>query len=264
MRQIDILVLSDLHLGTYGAHAEDLNNYLKSINPKTLILNGDIIDMWSFKKRYFPKAHWDVLKTLLEKLLSGTVIYYLTGNHDDRLRKISDISIGQFHLADKLVLDIDGQSHWFFHGDVFDASINHSKLIAKLGAKAYDLLILTNRIINRIRIKLGLSPLSFSKKVKKNVKQAISLISDFEETAIGIGIENKYDYVICGHIHQPTMRKVHKSQGSITYMNSGDWVESLTSLEYTNKQWKIYNHLAEQLTDQTTLINKSSSEYSLT
>ncbi len=44
-RKLDIAVISDVHLGTYGCHAKELNKYLKSIDPNILILNGDIIDI---------------------------------------------------------------------------------------------------------------------------------------------------------------------------------------------------------------------------
>ncbi|MEM9992012.1 MAG: UDP-2,3-diacylglucosamine diphosphatase, partial [Bacteroidota bacterium] len=49
-RSIDMVVLSDTHLGTYGCHAKALRNYLNSIEVDTLVLNGDFIDMWQFKK----------------------------------------------------------------------------------------------------------------------------------------------------------------------------------------------------------------------
>ena len=65
-RKIPLVVISDVHLGTYGCHANELLQYLKSINPKTLVLNGDIIDMWSFSKRYFPASHMNVLRHIIK------------------------------------------------------------------------------------------------------------------------------------------------------------------------------------------------------
>lgn len=55
-RKIEVLVLSDIHLGTFGCNAEQLLRYLKSIKPQTVVLNGDIFDMWQFSKRYWQKA----------------------------------------------------------------------------------------------------------------------------------------------------------------------------------------------------------------
>lgn len=250
MRDLDLAVISDLHLGTYGSHAKEFTEYLESINPKTLILNGDIIDMWQFKKGYFPPAHWSAIKCLLNKITQGVNVYYLTGNHDDHLRRLSDLSLTNFSILDKLVLELDNKKYWFFHGDVFDNSVNHSKWIAQFGGKAYDQLIRLNRVINLIRTKFRLGPVSFSKRIKSNVKKAVKFIGDFENTAIELGLENNYDYVICGHIHQAKIKTVRKGLNEITYMNSGDWVESLTSLEMVDGEWKIYNYLEEHTFDE--------------
>ena len=73
-RNIDIAVISDVHLGTYGCHARELNNYLKSIQPRTLILNGDIFDIWYFKKSYFPKEHMEVVRRILKNSSPWSVI----------------------------------------------------------------------------------------------------------------------------------------------------------------------------------------------
>lgn len=241
-RIVDLVVISDVHLGTYGCHAKELMEYLSSIKPKTLILNGDIIDIWQFRKSYFPKSHLKVVKKLLDFASKGTKVYYLTGNHDEMLRKFSDTTMGNFCLADKVVLELDGKKAWFFHGDVFDSSVHHAKWIAKLGGWGYDYLILLNRFINYLLLKMGKEPYSLSKKIKASVKKAVKFISDFETTAADLAIENEYDYVICGHIHEPNITKVTNKKGSVTYLNSGDWIENLTALEYNKKRWKLYRY----------------------
>lgn len=147
-RKLEVVVLSDVHLGTYGCHAEELLIYLSSIQPKTLILNGDIIDIWQFRKQYFPKAHLKVLKKFLSMASEGVEIYYITGNHDEALRRFSGHSLGSLSIQDKIVLPLDGKNTWIFHGDVFDPSIRHTKWLAKMGGKGYDLLIFLNRLIN--------------------------------------------------------------------------------------------------------------------
>jgi UDP-2,3-diacylglucosamine pyrophosphatase LpxH len=242
-RNVDIVVISDIHLGTYGCHARELHYYLKSIEPKTLVLNGDIFDMWNFKKRYFPKEHMEVVRRLLKMAVNGTKVYYLTGNHDDVLRKFGEMSLGLIHLRNKLVFQVDGRTHWVFHGDVFDLSIQRARWLAKLGAKGYDLLIRMNRAINATRKFFGFSPVSFAGRVKKGVKGAVKFIADFEKTAIDIAADKGYDCVICGHIHQPEMREIGLPDGKkITYMNSGDWVEHLSALEYNNGAWSLYKY----------------------
>lgn len=246
-RPVDLVVISDVHLGTYGCHAIELNRYLKSIRPRILILNGDIMDMWQFKKYYWPDSHMKVLKTITTLLSKGTVVYYLTGNHDEKLRKFSDFKVGNFHLRDKLLIELNGQTAWFFHGDVFDVTMRYSKTIAKLGGIGYDLLILLNRMVNFVSCKLGRGKMSFSKSIKDGVKTAVKFIDDFENTATDLAIDNGYEYVVCGHIHRPVIKRSVNGKGSVTYLNSGDWVENLTSLEYHNGEWVLYRYDEKQL-----------------
>ena len=217
-REPDIVVISDVHLGTYGCHAKELLTYLKSIRPKTLVINGDFIDIWQFRKRYFPKEHMQVIQRILKMAAKGTKVYYITGNHDDTLRRYSDFSTGNIHLRDKLVLQLKDKRAWVFPGDIFDLSVN------------------------KIRKVFGLQPMSLAKEAKQRVKKAVSFISDFEETAIDLAGQQKYDYVICGHIHQPQMRTTNGHGHPITYLNAGDWVENLTALEYQWGQWSIYQY----------------------
>lgn len=248
-RKLDILVLSDVHLGTYGCHAKELLLYLKTIKPKTVILNGDIIDIWQFSKRYWPKTHMRVIKQLMTWMSKGVKIYYITGNHDEMLRKFVGFKMGSLKIVNKVILELDnGKKAWFFHGDVFDVTMQHSKWLAKLGAVGYDTLIHINSFANFVSEKIfKKGKLSLSKKIKNSVKSAVKFINSFEQTAADIGISNHYDYVVCGHIHQPEMREIENDNGRIMYMNSGDWIENLTSLEYVNGEWKIYRFDANEM-----------------
>lgn len=245
LRELDLVVISDIHLGTYGCHARELCSYFESIRPKILVLNGDIIDCWQFSKWYWPSAHMEVIHHLFRFAAEGTQVYYLTGNHDEVFRRFSGISFPGFILDDKLVLELDGKKAWFFHGDVFDITMKKSPWLARLGAIGYDTLILINRAANFISEKvLKKGRISLSKRIKESVKQAVSFISDFENTACEIASKKGYDYVICGHIHQPVIRPY---SDCLTYMNSGDWVENLTTLEYHQKNWTIYQYSQTEL-----------------
>src|SRR5918993_1227238 len=180
-REVELVVLSDIHLGTYGCHAEELLRYLKSIKAQRLILNGDIIDMWQFSKRYWPKAHMQVLKHITGLLTKNTKIIYLTGNHDEMLRKFSGFRLGSFRIDNKVVLNLNGKKAWIFHGDVFDVTMQHSKWLAKLGAIGYYTLIVINGLANFISEKVfGKGRFSFSKKIKNSVKTAVKFINNFE------------------------------------------------------------------------------------
>lgn len=241
-RQVDIIVISDVHLGTYGCRAKELLHYLKSVKPKIVVLNGDIIDIWQFSKSYWPKSHMKVIKHLMNWLSKGVKVYYITGNHDEMLRKFEGFKMGSFQILNKLVLELENnEKAWIFHGDVFDVTMQHSKWLAKLGAIGYDSLILINSFANWISESVfNNGKLSFSKKLKNSVKSAVKFINSFEQTAADIGISNNYQYVICGHIHHPEMRLIEHEQGRIMYLNSGDWIENLSALEYHNGNWTLF------------------------
>jgi UDP-2,3-diacylglucosamine pyrophosphatase LpxH len=245
-RSLEVAVISDVHLGTYGCHAKELTNYLKSISPNILILNGDIVDGWQFNKHFFPASHIAVLKEIMHMTTSGTRVFYITGNHDEMLRRYCDIQVGNFTLTDKLVLEIDSKMTWIFHGDVFDNTTKGAaKIIAKMGSKGYGLLILFNRMVNFILKCFGAEKISISKRVMHEVNKAVSKVNDFELIAAELAIEKKYDYVICGHIHKPQKRIIENKDGKVIYLNSGDWVEHLTALEYSQNEWSIFEYDAK-------------------
>jgi UDP-2,3-diacylglucosamine pyrophosphatase LpxH len=241
-RQVDLVIISDVHLGTYGCHAKELLAYLKSIDPKMLVLNGDIIDIWQFNKRYWPKSHMKVIKQLTSLIAKGTDVKYVTGNHDEMLRKFTGFEMGSFSIVNKLRLPLKDGEAWIFHGDVFDVTMQHSKWLAKLGGFGYDMLILLNRAVNYFSEKLGRGRISLSKKIKNSVKSAVSFINDFEGLVIDLAADNGFKYVVCGHIHQPQIKTVETSNGEVTYLNSGDWVENLTALEYNKGEWTMYRY----------------------
>ena len=239
-RDVHTVVLSDTHLGTYGCHAKELLSYLKSIRPKIILLNGDIIDIWNFKKRYFPKSHLKVLKYLIHLAQKGTEVYYITGNHDEMLRKFADSDLGNIHLRNQITLRFGDQKAWIFHGDIFDASIQNARWLAKIGGWSYDALIWFNQKTNKIMKILGREPYSLSKVIKDSVKKAVKYIGDFEQAAAELAKARGFDLVICGHIHQPQMRNMVTAHGSIQYLNSGDWIENLTALEWTGEEWSLF------------------------
>ncbi|PKQ64463.1 UDP-2,3-diacylglucosamine hydrolase [Labilibaculum filiforme] len=241
-REVDVLVLSDIHLGTMGCRAEELLKYLSSIQPKKVILNGDIVDIWQFSKRFWPKSHMRIIKHFTSFLSKGIPVYYVTGNHDELLRKFEGFTLGGLQVVNKIVLNLDGKKAWIFHGDVFDVTMQHAKWLTKLGSIGYDLLILINAVVNFFAKMLGKEKVSLSKKIKNSVKSAVKYINNFEDIAADIAIRKGYEYVVCGHIHQPELKEVSNTQGTTMYLNSGDWVESLSALEYHQGKWSIYEY----------------------
>ncbi|MGK0388446.1 MAG: UDP-2,3-diacylglucosamine pyrophosphatase LpxH [Maribacter sp.] len=250
-REIDILVISDTHLGTFGSSALELLKYLRSVQPKLIILNGDVIDIWQFNKYYFPEEHTAVLQEIMYFATSGVPTYHTTGNHDDLLRRYTDFSFANIHLVDSLVLEVDGKTAWIFHGDAFDHSVGGiAKTVAQIGGRFYDWSIFFNRQLNKLLRKIGLKPVFISKKMKDYVKSAVKKMNDFEQKGIDLGIEKGYDFVICGHVHRPTIKKHTNENGSTVYLNSGDWLENLTSLEYSEGKWRLYKYKDEDFPDE--------------
>lgn len=242
-RRLDVVVISDVHLGTYGCRAKELLNYLRSIQPEMLILNGDIIDGWQFSKRFFPSFHMEVIRELMQFSTKGTRVVYITGNHDEILRRYTDLHMGSFSLTDKLVLEIDRKMTWIFHGDIFDNTTRGSaRLIARLGSNGYGMLILFNRFVNALLALAGREKVSISKKIMEGINKAVAKVNDLEQIASGLAIRKNYDFVICGHIHQPAIKTIENDEGKVIYLNSGDWIENMTALEYENNSWRLFHY----------------------
>ena len=242
-RNIDLVVLSDFHLGTYGSKAKQISQYLKGIKPEVLVLNGDIVDVWQFSKNYWPTSHMKVIKQLVNLMVNDTKVVYIPGNHDEMMRKFVGTEIGNLTITNQWVTQLNGQNAWIFHGDVLDTTMQHAKWIAKLGAKAYGCLILLNRFLNFLLKIKGFTPYPLSKKLKERAKKAGKAKKQFEAAILEMAKANAYDLVICGHLHQAEIKTITDSEGnSIQYMNSGDWVESMTALEFNRGEWSLYQY----------------------
>ena len=241
-RNLDILVISDLHLGTYGSEADEVLAYLDTINANKIVINGDFVDIMLFNKRFWPSSHMKVIKYFLDLISQGKEIYYVTGNHDELMRKFLNFKIQNFKIVNQIVLETAKGKVWIFHGDVFDFSIQ-TQWLTKLAGFLYDYMIIFNSWINKkIMRPLGRKRLNFSKTIKSNVKTAVQYFANFEMKASKVAQKNGYKYVVCGHIHTPKIESFNINGEEVIYMNSGDWLESLSSLEYADNKWSIYMH----------------------
>ena len=222
------LFLSDVHLGARACQAEELLAFLETHDADTIYLIGDIIDGWALRKGwYWPPAHNDVIGALLEKARGGARVIYLPGNHDEFLRGYYGTHFGGIVVQERALHEAaDGARYLVLHGDAFDFVICHAPWLAHLGDAAYKLAILCNRAATAVRRRLGLPYWSLSAWAKLKVKNAVSVISRFEEAlsveAARVGAEG----VICGHIHHAADRQIEGAR----YLNTGDWVESCTAI----------------------------------
>jgi UDP-2,3-diacylglucosamine pyrophosphatase LpxH len=223
------IVISDVHLGTQGSKAKEIVNFFKQFYCDMLILNGDIIDGWQLKKQgSWKKKHSAFFRQILKAIDEyDTKVIYLRGNHDDFLDQILPLNIGKnFSIQRDMILESGQKKFFVTHGDVFDSVTSNMKWLAYLGDIGYTFLLTLNKFYNQFRRMRGLPYFSLSALIKSKVKAAVNYVSDFEEKLTELAIAENCDGVICGHIHQPAIREI----GNLIYMNSGDWVESMTAL----------------------------------
>ncbi len=227
-RHYRTLFLSDIHLGTRGSQAELLLDFLRYNESDELFLVGDIVDGWRLKSGwYWPQAHNDVVQKLLRKVRKGARVVFVPGNHDEFAREFVGMEFGGVEVIDHVIHETaDGKKFLVVHGDQFDIVVRHARWLAHLGDWAYDFAIWTNTWFNVARRRLGLPYWSFSKWAKLKVKNAVSFIGDFEVMLAGEARKRGVDGVICGHIHHAVIRDIE----GITYVNTGDFVESCTAI----------------------------------
>ncbi len=239
IRKLDIAVISDIHLATLASKAKPLLKYLKSIQPKKLVLNGDIIDSWRFSRNYFPKAHLKVIRQFVKMIEKGVHVVYITGNHDDVFRKFNYTRLGNFSIVNQLELTTGDQKTWIFHGDVFDHIIHNSPWLAKFGAAAYGLLTGFNKVLNVFIRPFGGQDMILYKSMKDRIIKEKKVLTNFER-AIGMAALSKnIDVVICGHTHIPVDKIIPTEKGTVRYINCGDWVEHFSAAECLNGQWTL-------------------------
>ena len=222
------IILSDVHLGTPNSKVREVNHFLKHTQSEKLILNGDIIDGWQLRRgAQWTKLHTKFVRLVLKKLeKKNTQVVYLRGNHDDVLGRFLPLEFENLSIVEEHIHENPHGRYLVLHGDVFDSVIKNFVPLAHLGDFGYKLLLGVNRVYNKFRAWRGLEYYSLSKVIKAKVKSAVNFVSKFEEKLAAFARARGCVGVICGHIHTPEIRQI----GDIHYLNSGDWVESLTAI----------------------------------
>lgn len=240
----EIIVMSDIHLGTKDSKAKEAVNFLKQNPCDTLILNGDIVDGWALKRgSTWKNKHMDFIRYIMKLTETGTNVIWLRGNHDDFLKDFIPFTLGNMEFREDYVISSGGKSYYVLHGDVFDVFVTKMKWIAKIGSIGYDLALWVNRWYNRYREFRGKPYFSLSKRIKNSVKLATNFVNDFENHIVHLAKINKYNGVICGHIHSPIIKEID----GIEYLNSGDWVENMSALILNNGKWKLINYTEKEV-----------------
>lgn len=245
------IVVSDIHFGTTHSKVNQISDFLSRVDCGRLILNGDIIDGWHLQKSGISKwkaEHTHFFKIIMKMMEKhGTEIIYIRGNHDDFLDNLAPLQFANLTITKDYILESNGKHYFVTHGDVFDKVTTSMKWLAKLGDIGYTLLLWLNSQYNRYRVRKGKPYYSLSQAIKQKVKSAVSYISDFENVLVDFAKSRQCEGVICGHIHHPENRMIDQ----IHYLNSGDWVETMSALtEDENGEWKViyYTELEQQAT----------------
>lgn len=259
------IFISDLHLGSKGCQSSMLLDFLRNTRSDYLYLVGDIIDGWRLKNKWFwPQEHNDVVQKILRKARHGTKVYYVSGNHDELVRKFVPINLGEVNIVNETIhITADNKKLLILHGDKFDAIIRVAPWLAHLGDYAYDFALWTNVTLNKIRKRLGYKYWSLSKFLKLKVKKAVSYINRYEEVVANYAYKKNMDGVVCGHIHHASDKII----GDVHYYNDGDWVENCSALveHFDGKleliYWKdiIEKYEGSQLSPPDYLINSTNS-----
>jgi UDP-2,3-diacylglucosamine pyrophosphatase LpxH len=219
------LVISDLHIGSKGCNTKAIINLLKTEEYDRLILVGDIIDGWLFQRyKKFSADHNKVIRKLF-KISKEKEIIWISGNHDEFLRKYTPMQLGNIKIVDEF---IEG-GIWFCHGDKYDGIIKMHWL-GMLGSIGYDAAIVIDRLLKKINKKTSLS-----KYLKDNVKAAVSFMVDYEQEMVRQAKKRNCHTVICGHIHTPVDRTID----NIRYINTGDWIENQSYVIYELSNYEI-------------------------
>ena len=221
------LVISDLHIGSKGCKTDEILELLKDESYLRYILVGDIIDGWLFQKyKKFSYQHTRVIRRLL-KLSKDKEIIWISGNHDEFLRKYIPIELGNIKVVDEFIEN----GIWFCHGDKYDGIIKMHWL-GMLGSIGYDMAIVIDRFLKKFNKKTSLS-----KYLKDNVKAAVSFLVDYESEMCRQAKKRNCHTVVCGHIHTP----IDKMINGIRYINTGDWVEICSSVVYEMENYILDN-----------------------
>lgn len=236
------IFLSDVHLGTEDCKIDEVNHFLKHTHCEKLVLNGDIIDGWSLARRGgWNEQHTRFVRLVLKKIEKQDIdVIYLRGNHDDVLTRFLPLFFGKLRIVNEYIHENKRGNYLVVHGDGFDAVTMNHKWLAVLGDIGYQTLLRLNRVYNNYRAWRGKEYFSLSKAIKSRVKSAVSFVGKYEEQLQSFADKRNCCGIICGHIHTPDNKMV----GDIHYLNSGDWVESLSALvEYEDGRFEVFDYL---------------------
>lgn len=230
------IVISDVHMGSQWSHTKEALEFLEHSSCDKLILNGDIFDGWHLirSRKKWRKIYNDFISVIL-KMMNTTQVVYVRGNHDDFLDFVAPFTVDNLSIVTSHIHVSHGKRYYVFHGDLFDTVTTNFRWMSKIGDKLYSMMLQISRLYNDF-VRKNKEFYSLSKAVKGRVKKWVNSMSSFDKNIVKIARKNDCQGVIAGHIHHPEIKMLE----DILYINSGDWIESLSAaVEDAEGNWSI-------------------------
>jgi UDP-2,3-diacylglucosamine hydrolase len=230
--------ISDIHLGLQKKDIEEqkerlLVKFLKFAqnNCSELFIVGDLFDYWFEYKRVYQKGFFRTLTALQDLTENGIKVHYFIGNHDFMHSNFFKDEIGVILYENSLTASLNDKKFFIAHGDGLVKN-DYGYLILKK--------ILRNKTLQAfyswIHPDIGISLASRTSKTSREYTRK----KDYGEVdglfdAAKMKIDQGYDYVLFGHLHQ-RMFKEYK-QGY--YINLGSWLDNPCYGIFQNNKFEI-------------------------
>jgi len=210
----DVVILSDLHLGSDISRASEALALMQSIHFRRLILLGDIFCDLNFRR--LNKDHWHFLSYIrkLSNPKRGTEVIWVEGNHDHGLADIMSHLVG-IRVYKEFYWEAAGKRNLAIHGHQFDRFVvNNHVLINGIASSLYlsiQKLISKGQFLARLLDKLNTRWQRLTPRVA--------------EGALAYARTRGVARVFCGHTHQAFAM----ADNGIFYYNAGSWTNGRPS-----------------------------------
>ncbi len=237
-RELDICILSEVHLGTLYCKPLELLKYLKSIKPAFLIVNGSFIDKNQYRRKYFSKKHLLVIHQVMKMALDGCKVVLVTGEKDDFLKRFSGLNLGNIHLRREMVLKLKGEEYLIVPEPVKSGRKGIAGGFNRLANRLTSNIDKMAGIFQRLGRSANNSNLPlFRKRIPSTTE-----VNAFSQNCAKYALKKGYHAVICGKIRSPEIAEIAVDGQKVRYLNPGDWLQHLSALEYSHGNWGIYRY----------------------
>ena len=224
----ETVILSDLHLGSETAKAEEALETLQGMSFRRLILLGDMFADLNFRR--LKKEHWRFLSYIrkLSNPKRGVEVVWVEGNHDVGLTDVMSHLVGMA-VYQEYIWEQGGRRHLAVHGHQFDSFVLRDRLcLCGFGGSLFLLIQKLDSRRQRLARLLDRLETRWLRLTEKVAEGAL-----LRARAVGA------HRVFCGHTHQP----LSLERGGIGYFNTGAWTnECPTYITIDDEEVKIHEY----------------------